>query len=122
MTQVGPGKVYLVTRNEGLQSNFGATFFEGGGPLQELFQVRDRTIVADQIPTQRNVFDRVVCFSEHNDGPEWSAQMRAALAVLCPGKPVQQVTPQLECVTCDPGGVMWGEIPVRKSHPSTSSG
>jgi hypothetical protein len=103
MTQTGPGKVMLVTRHEGMQHTFGAQRpAQGGDTLQELYQVRDRTIVVNEPPGARSDFDRVVCFSVHMDGADFGSQVRGALARLCPNNPPAQITVQLECVTCDP--------------------
>jgi hypothetical protein len=103
MIQVAPGRVLLVTRDQGLLRTFGPEPLFGSDPLQELYQVRDHTIVSNEIPGHRGDFERVVCVSGHTDGADWSAQVRDALATLCPNKPLAPITPQLECVTCDPG-------------------
>ena len=101
ITQVAPGKVLLVTRDPGLQRQYGPERF-AGDLLDHMFHVRDHTIVSSSIPAQRSDLDRVVCFSRHIDGEEFGKQVRAALAELCPNKPVEALTAQMECVTCDP--------------------
>jgi hypothetical protein len=102
ITQEAPGRVLLVTRNEGLLRQYGPAPAGPHDPLQSMYRVRDRTVVTTLVPTHRGDFDRVVCFSRHTDGEEWGKQVREALSRLCPGKAVEMLTPQMECVTCDP--------------------
>lgn len=101
MIQTAPRPVYLVTASEGLRASFGPEHLQFDA-MEEMYQVREHTIVSSTIPAQRTEFHRTVCFSRHNDGEDWAARVRAALEVLCPGKPVQAITTQLECVICDP--------------------
>ncbi len=99
--QTLPGQLLLVSQHPDLHNDFGPSRPDRD-PVQELYHVRDRTIVTSVIPAQRSDFERVVCYSRHVDGLEWGAQVQAALAQLCPGKPIEQLTAHLECVTCDP--------------------
>ncbi len=101
MVQTAPLPILLVTRDKGLRAQFG-TGRVPHDPMQEMFHVRDHTLVTDAIPQKRSDFQRTVCTSRHTDGQEWGEQVRQVLATLCPGKRFQQVTAQLECVICDP--------------------
>lgn len=101
MIQTAPTPVYLVTTSPGLQASFGPKALEFDA-LQEIYRVRDHTVLVDTIPTRRAEFGRTICFSEDRDGREWAERVRAAIRALCPANPVEYVTLQLECAVCDP--------------------
>jgi hypothetical protein len=105
ITQTAPGKILLVTADKNLHKTYNpqsAEDFQAADLLQRMFRVRDRLTVTATVPEQRTEFDRVVCFSQAVDGAEWATRVRGALSRLCPGKPVEQITAQLECMVCDP--------------------
>ena len=107
MAQTSPGRVLLLSAHPDLDSAFGPDPDPGGQAdgrllIQRMFHPRSHIVNNSVIPSRREDFDRVVCFSSHFDGPEWAAKVRGAMEGICPGKPVEQITGQLECVTCDP--------------------
>jgi hypothetical protein len=100
ITQTAPSlPVLLVSPNPDLHKDYGSA--GGGNELyQTMFRLRERTKVSSAVPVRREDFESVVCFSRHVDGHEWGARVIDALAQLCPGKSVEQITAHLECVTC----------------------
>jgi len=107
MVQTAPTPILLVSPHPDLEKMFGQHPDPGGQAdsdllMQRLYHLRDHIIVRSSVPSERSEFNRVVCFSEHFDGQEWTTQVRNAMARLCPNNPVQRITGQLECVTCDP--------------------
>lgn len=101
MIQTAPLPVHLFTPSAGLEARFGRKRVEFDA-LDDMYGVRKHTVVVGTVPAQRSDFNRTVCFSKHTDGPEWGGQMRAALSALCPGKQIEPINLQIECVICDP--------------------
>ncbi len=98
IAQTAPGRVLLVTPNPDWPRVFG----QNGEPtlLERMYHTQEHTIVTAAVPSRREDFDRVVCFSSHFDGQEWATNVRAAVIRLCPGAVNQPINTQLECWLC----------------------
>ena len=97
ISQTAPGRVLLVSPNPDWPRAFGQN--GENSLLQRIYGIQDHTTVTADLPSRRDNFDRVVCFSSL-DGEEWTTRVRAAVRQLCPNAAKQPINTQLECWVC----------------------